>query len=198
MDTVSLLVFLTNLYSPLQRILSHHQPPRDVWQHVHLNRCLVNRAWPGDSVCHRVKDFYPPGNDHISPGEKDNHRLKTALEKDGKKDMLVPWRGTFSPINGSGKLPLMKGNKDWRDLWEGRVLLLILMSRKPGEVWVDGKREAFELRPEYPSMILKETHHGVIVLYLVVVSKIFYLHPYLWRWSNLTNIFQIGWNHQLV
>lgn len=53
-------------------------------------------------------------------------------------------------------IPLMKGNKDWRDLWEGRVLLLILMSRKPGEVWVDGKREAFELRPEYPSMILKE------------------------------------------
>ena len=31
----------------------------------------------------------------------------------------------------------------------------------------------------------------------VVVSNIFYFHPYLWKWSNLTNIFQMGWNHQL-
>ena len=26
----------------------------------------------------------------------------------------------------------------------------------------------------------------------------FYFHPYLGKWSNLTNIFQMGWNHQLV
>ena len=32
----------------------------------------------------------------------------------------------------------------------------------------------------------------------LVVSKIFYFHPYLGKWSNLTNIFQGGWNHQLV
>ena len=25
----------------------------------------------------------------------------------------------------------------------------------------------------------------------------FYVHPYLGKWSNLTNIFQMGWNHQL-
>ena len=25
----------------------------------------------------------------------------------------------------------------------------------------------------------------------------FYFHPYLGKWSNLTNIFQLGWNHQL-
>ncbi len=31
----------------------------------------------------------------------------------------------------------------------------------------------------------------------VVVSNIFYFHPYLGRWSNLTNIFHRGWNHQL-
>ena len=31
----------------------------------------------------------------------------------------------------------------------------------------------------------------------VVVSKIFYFHPYLGR-SILTNVFQMGWNHQLV
>ena len=31
----------------------------------------------------------------------------------------------------------------------------------------------------------------------VVVSNIFYFHPYLGKWSSLTNIFQRGWNHQL-
>ena len=30
-----------------------------------------------------------------------------------------------------------------------------------------------------------------------VVSSIFYFYPYLGRWSYLTNIFQVGWNHQL-
>ena len=29
-------------------------------------------------------------------------------------------------------------------------------------------------------------------------SNMFYFHPYLGRWSNLTNIFQVGWKHQLV
>ena len=36
------------------------------------------------------------------------------------------------------------------------------------------------------------------LIYWVVVSKIFFFYPYLGRWSNLTNIFQMGWNHQLV
>ena len=31
----------------------------------------------------------------------------------------------------------------------------------------------------------------------VVVSNIFCFHPYLGKWSKLTNIFQMGWNHQL-
>ena len=33
---------------------------------------------------------------------------------------------------------------------------------------------------------------------LVAVSNIFYFYPYLVKWSNLTNIFRMGWNHQLV
>ena len=32
----------------------------------------------------------------------------------------------------------------------------------------------------------------------MVVSNIFYFHPYLGKISILTNIFQRGWNHQLV
>ena len=31
----------------------------------------------------------------------------------------------------------------------------------------------------------------------LVVSKIFYFHPYLGKIPILTNIFQLGWNHQL-
>ena len=31
---------------------------------------------------------------------------------------------------------------------------------------------------------------------LVVLSNIFYFHPYLGKISNLTDIFQMGWNHQ--
>ena len=30
-----------------------------------------------------------------------------------------------------------------------------------------------------------------------LVSNIFYFHPYLGKWPILTNIFQMGWNHQL-
>ena len=32
----------------------------------------------------------------------------------------------------------------------------------------------------------------------LVVSNIFYFHPYLGKISNLTNIFQMSWNHQLA
>ena len=35
-------------------------------------------------------------------------------------------------------------------------------------------------------------------IFWVVVSSVFYFHPYLGKWSNLTNIFQRGWNQQLV
>ena len=38
----------------------------------------------------------------------------------------------------------------------------------------------------------------LIYLYWVVVSNMFYFHPYLGKISILTNIFQMGWNHQPV
>ncbi len=42
-----------------------------------------------------------------------------------------------------------------------------------------------------------ELTEGERTKYWVVVSNIFYFHPYLGKISNLTNIFQMGWNHQL-
>ena len=38
----------------------------------------------------------------------------------------------------------------------------------------------------------------LFILILVVVSKILYFHPYLGKIPILTNILQMGWNHQLV
>ncbi len=37
-----------------------------------------------------------------------------------------------------------------------------------------------------------------IICRYIYISHIFYLHPYLAKCSNLTSIFQMGWNHQLV
>ena len=42
----------------------------------------------------------------------------------------------------------------------------------------------------------KELHKKEGCKYWVVVSNIFYFHPYLGKISNLTNIFQRSWNHQ--
>ena len=38
---------------------------------------------------------------------------------------------------------------------------------------------------------------AIDVCQTLVVSNIFYFRPYLGKISNLTNIFQMGWNHQL-
>ena len=43
-----------------------------------------------------------------------------------------------------------------------------------------------------------ESFYILELVYWMVVSNIFYFHPYLGKWSNFTHIFQMGWNHQLV
>ena len=40
--------------------------------------------------------------------------------------------------------------------------------------------------------------HSDFKLSYVVVSNIFYVYPYLGKWSNLTSVLQMGWNHQLL
>ena len=44
-----------------------------------------------------------------------------------------------------------------------------------------------------PGVVLTDKNHGMTV----VISNILYFHPYLGKWSDLTDIFQMGWNHQL-
>ena len=45
---------------------------------------------------------------------------------------------------------------------------------------------------------LHRTRGGATSKLIWVVSNIFYVHPYLGKWSNLTSIYQMGWNYQLV
>ena len=53
--------------------------------------------------------------------------------------------------------------------------------------------------PQWRKLRLKTNHYSPIYQRngWVVVSNIFHVHPYLGKWSNLTNIFQMGWKCQL-
>ena len=50
-----------------------------------------------------------------------------------------------------------------------------------------------------PPARVKQQHQGTHIVSLGGGnSNVFYFHPYPWgKWSNLTNVFQMGWNHQL-
>ena len=57
-------------------------------------------------------------------------------------------------------------------------------------LWRDNRGKSI---PSYPQWNFKmDTPNWV------VFSKILYFHPYWGTWSNLTNVFLMGWNHQLV
>ena len=53
-------------------------------------------------------------------------------------------------------------------------------------------------RPTLKCSIYPEKVIFYPIVFWVVVSNIFYVHPYLGKIPILTNIFQMGWNHQLV
>ena len=58
----------------------------------------------------------------------------------------------------------------------------------------------YDLNEKVMTVVGKVAIHinwGFERFYWVVVSNILYFQPYLGKWSNLTNIFQMGWNHQL-
>ncbi len=58
--------------------------------------------------------------------------------------------------------------------------------------WGYNPYKSSEKTPTYP--IIFQTD----IFFQLVVSNIFYFHPHLGKVSNLTNIFQMAWNHQLV
>ena len=61
-------------------------------------------------------------------------------------------------------------------------------------VWFLGGKNKKQASTRITEPFCKYYMNGVLVL----VWNIFCLYPYLGRWFILTNIFQSGWNHQLV
>ena len=78
-------------------------------------------------------------------------------------------------------------DKAQRQIWELLLYFLVRIQRlsRPTEIF-DGIVE--------PLARLSITERDVT---RVVVLNIVYFHPYLRKWSNLTNFFRMGWNHQL-
>ena len=66
----------------------------------------------------------------------------------------------------------------------------------PSPTWNVMTRMALDKKLTDHSLDMWKTRFSIVVW--VVLSNIFHFHPYLGKWSNLTNIFQMGWNHQLV
>ena len=64
-----------------------------------------------------------------------------------------------------------------------------------GNAHLDVLLEDSEWMGIFESSPFQGIHDSLIIW--VVVSSIFYFHPYSGKWSNLTHIFQMGWNHQL-
>ena len=50
---------------------------------------------------------------------------------------------------------------------------------------------------QHKALLMEQLMHKVDIDNWVVVSNIFYFHPYLGKIPIFTNIFQMGWNHQL-
>ena len=72
----------------------------------------------------------------------------------------------------------------------GAKVLVLLMGRG-GLRATDSTRGSLNGKPSQ-NLLVKDD------VFQVVVSTKFYAHPYLGKDSNLTNIFQMGWNHQVV
>ena len=89
-----------------------------------------------------------------------------------------------------GKIPIL--TNIFQMGWNHQVVFndTICFSQKKVRVSVKLKR---------PDKISNSSHpkHETMIFWLVV-SNSFYFHPYLGKIPNLTNIFQMGWNHQVV
>ena len=60
--------------------------------------------------------------------------------------------------------------------------------------------------PYYPPLLITSGREIILLTTQLLISRwwrwwfqiFFYFHPYLGKWSNLTSIFQMGWNHHLI
>ena len=61
-----------------------------------------------------------------------------------------------------------------------------------------GSRSSVAARHDFANVVAEKMLKSLDSFNQVVVSNMFYFHPNLGKSSNLTNVFQMGWNHQLV
>ena len=100
---------------------------------------------------------------------------------------------------GWGQWNLRKGEGCWgpktfcRRKWESFFWVVVSKKYPTGPI---------ERTPEPEYLIALAPYLGVHwegpVWFLMDGFKYFFVQHYLGRWSNLTHIFQMGWNHQLV
>ena len=91
---------------------------------------------------------------------------------------------------GQSTLPKKRGEIFGRHSWAGRLGNLI-----GGEAWkLDISHGCILLAISHGRM---DSHGCMISRWWQLKQTCFILHLYLGRWSKLTNIFPMGWNHQL-
>ena len=126
--------------------------------------------------CTPENEWLEPKNHTIERIEKENHHPSTIihLHFQGSKCYII-FQGVFSKK--------VQGSEHW-------IIEIGHIYRELGNrCWFLCSRWNFQA-----------VTRGVVfdLFWVVVVSNIFYFHPYLGKWAKLTSIFQMGWNHQLV
>ena len=147
-----------------------------------------------------------------------SHGISAFLERQTSGQLMVggswwfldvqdpPYENGLLQIRGSPGIPNHRApnHRFWKplvSLVEVGILGLYLEDGLPGLVRIAGitpihKPRSSAIWKGFNNLILRGGKLTVVIY--LVVSNIFYLNPYLGKWSNLTNIFQMGWNHQLV
>ena len=92
-------------------------------------------------------------------------------------------------------------------LWFELIWSLFFRSIYCVGLWFAILRTALLMWIHKPRLVTRNVFHenptifggggGISERFWLVVSNIFYVHPYLGEWSILTNFFRVGWNHQL-
>ena len=79
-------------------------------------------------------------------------------------------------------------SSSWKSLWWNHIFFL----------WISLVRNFFRKGPgDLDIKFASQVCQVFSLSFWVVVSNIFHFHPHLGKWSNVTNIFRMGWNQQL-
>ena len=97
----------------------------------------------------------------------------------GTTEISLRWASSLNPSPIPGQRPLPHVEVVYPPLHDVEELEILRLGRK-----------RFKIKVLHQQWLLKPCSE-------VVVSNIFYFDPYLGKWSNLTNIIEMGWNHQL-